>query len=130
LNAAELLAAKRLRETTLNIEVEGGSVPFVLRAIPRKEYRQMMDDHPGGDGQDWNPDTFPPVLIAASAVDPEFSLDEATVLWDTWEDADATRIFLTCFNLNENPAGLSFTLPGFGKVKDSGQNSTTAPPSE
>lgn len=132
MNAAELLAAKKLRDATLEIEIEGGDpLPLKVRALKRKDYRDLMDAHPSdNEDEDWNPDTFPPALIAAAAVEPEFTLEEATQLWDEWEIAEAARVFLVCFNLNENPAGVSFMLPGFGKTDDSGLNSTIASPLE
>lgn len=126
MDAAGLLAAKSLRETTLTVDVEGG-VELTLRALPRKEYRVLLDEHPPvEDGKDWNGETFPPALIAACVVEPVFTLQQATQLWDEWEAGDAARVFLTCFNLNEQSAGVGFTLPGSAKTGGSGQNSTTA----
>lgn len=127
MDAEALLAAKQLRETTLNVTVGGEPVELTFRALPRKEYRLLLEAHPGAeDDADWNPDTFPPALIAASLVEPEFTVEQATRLWEEWEDAEAVRLFLACFNLNENPAGWHFMSPGFEKTPDSGQNSPTA----
>lgn len=130
MNAAELLAAKQLREHTLNILVGGEPVPLTFRALPRKQYRALLEEHPGDENTDWNPDTFCPALIAACSVEPVFKPEQALQLWEEWEDVEAARVFLACFNLNENPAGLGFTWPGFATTDDSGQNSNTADPKE
>lgn len=130
MNAAELLAAKQLRETTIHIEVGGGPVELRFQALPRKQYRQLLEEHSGGENQDWNPDTLPPALIAACSVDPKFTEVQAEQLWEEWEWAEARKVFLACFNLNENPAGLGFMWPGFVQTGDSGQNSTTPLPEE
>lgn len=127
MNAAELLAAKQLRTVALPVQVgEGDPVDLQLRALPRKQYRTLCEAHPS-ETADWNPDTFPPALIAASIVEPVFTVEQATELWEGWEDADAARVFLACFHLNENPAGLSFIWPGSATTSGSGRNSTTAP---
>lgn len=127
MDAAGLLAAKKLRETTLPLTVEGDTVDLLFRALPRKQYRILVDEHPPRDGktEDWNADTFPPALIAACAVDPQFTVEQATEVMDEWETDDASRIFLTCFYLNERSDKLGFTLLGSARTGGSEQNSTT-----
>lgn len=128
MDASELLAAKKLAESTLTLNLGGGaSSEVLLRALPRKQYRALLDSHPGVEGDDdWNPDTFPPALIAASAVEPEFTVPQATQLWEEWEAAESGKLFLACFRLNEKSQLVGFTLPGSAPTGDSGQNSTTA----
>lgn len=131
MTAADLLAAKRLRETTLTVEVEGGPVDLRLRALPRREYRALLESHPAvKEGADWNADTFPPALLAACLVQPEFTLEQATEIWDEWETEEASRLFLAAYYLNEDAKRLGFMLPGSAQTGGSGQNSTTAPPEE
>lgn len=105
---------------------------MLMRALPRKPYRALIDAHPplGDQKGDWNPDTFPPALIAACAVEPEFTVEQATEAWETWETDEASRLFLTAFYLNEQAERLNFMLLGSAKTSGSEQNSTTAPPSE
>lgn len=133
MDAGELLAKKQLRTATVTLSLgDGGDVDVSLKALPRKQYRLLLEEHPHEDPKkgDWNPDTFPPALIAACAVDPEFTVEQAQQLWDEWETSDSTKLFLACFNLNERPELLSFTLPGSAKTSGSGQNSPTALPKE
>lgn len=129
MDAAALLAAKQLRQATVSLNLGGGeTVDVHIRALPRRQYRQLLEAHPpAGDNADWNPDTFPPALIAASAVDPTFTVEQATQLWDEWEAAESGLLFLACWQLNDRTAGTSFTLPGFVEaMNDSGPNSATA----
>lgn len=143
MGAAELLARKKLRETTVTIPVDGSPAAFRLRALPRVEYRDLLDDHPppeDGPKADWHPDTFPPALISACVVSVEFdgeksdglTVEEATEIWmgDDWSTEEAGTLFLTCWHLNEQSAGLGFTSPGFAMTGGSGRKSATAPNGE
>jgi hypothetical protein len=134
MDAAGLLAAKTLRTATLPVDTGEQLVELTLTALPRKQYRELIEAHPPGESDskeaDWNGDTFPPALIQACISDPPFTLEEATEFWDTWEASEVGRVFLACWNLNENPAGLSFILPGSARTAGSGLNSDTASPSE
>lgn len=126
---AALLEAKKLREVTVPVSVDGDgtTVDFKLRALPRSEYRAMLDDHPPVDsGAEWNPDTFCPALIAACCVDPVMTGEQATQIWNEWEAGEVGRLFLACWQLNEQTAGVGFTLPGSAKTSGSGQRSSTA----
>jgi len=131
MDAAELLAAKQLREETVTVNLDGGgsTAQLRIRALPRRAYRELLESHPSEkDGEDWDPESFPPALIAASVVDPDLSLDDAQQIWDEWEAAEAGPLFLACWAINERRAGdrLGFTWPGSAQTSGSGQNSTTA----
>jgi hypothetical protein len=126
---AALLGQKKLREVTVRVSVgaDGDTAAFVMRALPRREYRDLLDEHPPiTEGADWNHDTFPPALIAACAVEPTVTVEQAVKAWDEWEAGEMGRLFLTCFQLNEQTAGVSFTSPGSGRTSGSGQKSNTA----
>lgn len=127
MDAAALLAAKQLRSATVSLDLGAGeTVDIHIRALPRRAYRQLLDDHPGEGDDDWA-DSFRPALIAASCVDPQFTVEQATQLWDEWETAQSGLLFLTCWQLNERTAGTSFGLPGFVEgMNGSGPNFDTA----
>lgn len=100
-------------------EYEENSVVFRARALGRKHLDRLMAEHPPTDDQQaafrelvrnapmaakngelpYNTDTFPPALLAASLVEPEFTLDEAQELWDsdTWSDAELATILNACW---------------------------------
>lgn len=123
MDAAELLAAKQLREGVARVKVGDSFAEVKMRALPRKEYRRLLESHQSEMG-DWDEDTFPAALIAACAVDPAFTLEQAQEAWDGWEAHDAGQLFLTAFTLNER-SGVGFTSPGSATTGGSGQNSPT-----
>ena len=135
MDAAELLAAKQLRETTVTVNLggDGRSADIRIRALPRKQYRELLETHPPADSDekaDWDAETFPPALIAASCVDPELTLEQAQQIWDEWEAAEAGPLFLACWGLNELRGRAGFTWPGSAPTSGSGPNLTTASPGE
>lgn len=98
-----------------------------FRALPRKEYRKLLDDHPPTEtGQSWNPDTFPPAIIAACSVAPSFTVEQATTIWEEWEEETASGMFLIAYHLNENAGALGFILPESVPMDGFGRNSITA----
>ena len=133
MDGKSLLAAKTKPEATLHFQTEDGPASLRIRALSRRDYRTLLEAHPADDDKrDWHNVTFPPALIAACAVEPELTVDEATVIWEEWEEFEADRVFLACYHLNESPpnVALGFTMPGSVTTDGSGQNSTTASPSE
>lgn len=123
MNAGELLAKKKLREVTVPLDLgDGDTVELLLRAMPRKTYRELLEAHPSETDGDWNVDTFPPALIAATCVEPKFTVKQAAKLWDEWETGDSTHLFLECFKLNERSGGVGFISPGSAKTGGSGRN--------
>lgn len=134
MDAAGLLAAKKLREATVTVHTSEGPCPVTMRAMPRPDYRALVGEHPPGPddkpGADWNEDTFPPALIAAAAIDPVFTVEQAGHVWAEWEAGEAGRLFFLAWQLNESTAGVGFISPGFVPTGDSGQNSDTVPPTE
>ena len=126
MDAAELLAAKSLREVVVRVPVGDDHADLRFRSIPRPDYRRLLDEHPPVDEADnWNEDTFPPALIAACAVEPPFTLDEATELWNTWDAGDAGQVFMAVWALNER-SSVGFISPGSAPTGGSGPNSNTA----
>lgn len=114
-------ATKLLTEALTELEealqtADAATVVFVARALPRTEFEALTslpDMRPSVGQQDewkrkceaeslpykplsWNPDTFPPALIAQSLVEPEMTLEQATELWEEWSDAEAGTIFDLC----------------------------------
>ena len=42
---------------------------------------------------EFNPETFPPALIAACCLHPELTLEQATEIWEQWGDGEAATVF-------------------------------------
>jgi hypothetical protein len=105
------------------LEMEPHLVTFVVEAIGREAYEDLIDQHPPtkeqrdrwrkehaqqaslGQGPRWNDDTFPPALISASAVQPRLSESQSRELWDgkVFSQGEAALLFVTCQAVNQNP---------------------------
>lgn len=101
-------------------EIHEAAVPFRFRAMPRREYRELLEEHKDPSGaKRWNEDTFPPALIAACAVDPEMTLEQATTVYDEWDDNQASVLFAAAFMVNEGESKIPFTVRSSGATRDS-----------
>lgn len=67
---------------------------LVLAHSPTKQQKDRMAEL-GGGILEFNIDTFPPALLAATSSDPELTLEEATEIFDAWGSGDAEVLFST-----------------------------------
>lgn len=94
----------------------GHSQKFTARGMPRPEYDELcgMDEHrPTRTHQEewrakceregipyaplsWNPDAFPPALMAQCMVTPELDYEDGVRIWEEWSDAQAAVLFDLC----------------------------------
>lgn len=139
MNAAELLALKQRRETSVPFDLGGDArAVFHVRSLSRVDYRNLLDAHPPrNDDEDWNEETFPPALIAACVFKVEvqregstdeidgLTVEEATEMWQEWE-AGLTQVATACWQLNEQAVGVGFISPGFEQMIVSGLSSAIA----
>ncbi|MEU9774572.1 MULTISPECIES: hypothetical protein [unclassified Streptomyces] len=70
---------------------------LTFRALPGDSFSDLVKEHPpteeqADSGSDWNEDTFPAALIAASSVD-GMTEDDAAVLLSEWGMADRVELF-------------------------------------
>lgn len=100
--------AKADEVRALEDEIEAAQVPFRFRALPARDWRVLMAEHPPTKDQrarderaTFDPDTFWPAAIAASCVDPDLTLEQAQQLEaevltsDQWE-----ALIATCLTVN------------------------------
>jgi len=109
----------RTKEITINVPTgKSGTTDFVvtLRAIGSKAYDDLLAAHPPTpaqkrEGITYNSDTFAPALIAASAVTPALTLDQATQIWTSndWSRGELTELFLGCVEVNSSGLDVPFT---------------------
>lgn len=80
---------------------------FVFEALSRPFYDELIDQHPASDEQkanakregrmppNYNVDSFPPALVAATLVSPKMTLDDAKELWSdpNWSPAELVDLF-------------------------------------
>lgn len=100
------------------------SATFVFEAVGRQNFSDLRGQHPPTKEQrdEWkrrwlktgmadhqipelehNTDTFPPVLIAASCIEPAMTVEQATRLWDSagWSDAELAELFGAALLVNQ-----------------------------
>ena len=110
---SDLIEAKdkfnELKET-----IDDDLIEFSFRSIGRRRYEEIFEECPpttkqkqeaaknGEEEPQWNPETFPPAIIAASIVDPEMSEDDVYDMWEStdWNQAELTSLFLAALTAN------------------------------
>lgn len=130
--------ARQIRE--LEDEARASEVRFTFEGMGRGDYAKLISAHKPtpeqekdmGQEMSWNPETFPPALMAASCVEPaelRGNVEEFTEIHATWSIGQVTRLWTTCMNANS----LVADTPKSGLASEalrqlsSGTSSTTAP---
>jgi hypothetical protein len=86
---------------------------FVLRALPRSEWVELAREHPARDGIDLgdvNEDTFIPALVAACAITPAMTVEQATILHRTLSEGQWGAIATAVWDLNRSLPEIPFNL--------------------
>lgn len=128
----------------LREQIQAATVVFRLRALPRRRWRALVDEHPprrvgdrihDEDAQARvNNETFFPALIQASAVEPKLR-DET---WQALLDPDGEllneqqylKLARACWDLNKETPDVPFSLAGLLTTRNSGSDSGSPAPSE
>jgi len=103
----------------LIVKSEKTVVIFKFRSIGRPRYDELVMAHkPTKDqkkeGSDFNPETFPPVLVAESCVDPEISLEQAIVMFgsEDWNGAELRALFFGALEVNTETGDIPLSRTG------------------
>ena len=118
---------------------------FVFKAMGRRGYDELVSKHPpkkadrdiakrlaDETGQphsaEFDSDSFPPALIAASSLEPLMSETDAIALWNDpdWNGAELIKLFNTALMVNSLAGDIPFGLRGIGVTPSTGSKSTTA----
>jgi hypothetical protein len=88
-----------------NKALDDGSLTLTFRALPRPAWEGLLKAHPPTEdganvGHEYNVESFPAALIAASSVD-GMSEGDAQELLDTWPDGDAKALFTAALLVNQ-----------------------------
>ena len=112
----------RTKEVVLKVPDEGGSVieyVVTLRAIGSKTYDVLVGMHPPTteqkkDGSTYNPDSFGPALIAACALSPHMTPNEAKDLWESeeWSRGEVMELFVAAVEVCSRGLDVPFTETG------------------
>ncbi len=93
-------------------EIAGSTHPFLFRALPRREFRDLQENHPPRKGHQvdeamgFNVDSIQGPLITACCVDPEMTEEETADLLDVLSDGQATDLFSCALGLNKGRVNL------------------------
>jgi hypothetical protein len=86
--------------TTLDEDGEEQLLKMKYRALPSKEYDDLISEHPPTTkekqaGAVYNVDTFAPALISAVSVEPRLSVEQATELYKSpqWSGGEIATLF-------------------------------------
>lgn len=97
-------------------------VTFRFRALGGKAYSDLLAAHPGRNSDEaWNPDTFTPALISASAIDPEMTPDELDDLLKVLNDEQATELWRAAFRANRTSISVPFSPADSRSPSSSGE---------
>lgn len=105
-------------------DLETCTLKFVMRSIGRRRFEEIMSAHPakpeqiekarakmkaaGKDDEEgelaFDPDEFPPHLLAACMAEPELTIEEAQELWDSdeWNEPETTALFMAAMAVNHD----------------------------
>lgn len=119
------------RVDALNEQIEASAQWFEFGEIGRYEYEKLLRRYPakGADKASdmvWDPEEFPPALMAATSVDPKLSLADATKLFRQLPRGDAGRLFNAALSAQFGPGDLPLAFSGTGRTRTTGEKSGTA----
>lgn len=109
-------AEKRVAEVEERLTDAEGVVWVTFRGVGRARYDALVEAHPPSAEQQlkakqqlgtdeklmWNPDTFPPALIAMSLVEPQLTEVQVLKLWtsEEWNQAELANLLTTAMEVN------------------------------
>jgi hypothetical protein len=88
---------------------------YTLRSLGRRGYRELLEQHPPREEDhaaaraetgleqaqsQWNDETFPRALVAASCADPQLTDDDLTEMFDNWNDAQLIELVAAAVAVN------------------------------
>lgn len=104
------------------------TVTFRFRGLPRKEYSDLVAAHPPNDDDkaagadvDWN--TFPTALVAACAIDPVMTAEEAGELADVLTQAQWDSLASAALQVNKRDVDVPFSYAASAVLQNSQRNS-------
>ena len=82
-----------------------------------KEKKTVADQ--GGGILEYSQETFPPALIAATAIDPVITLEEAEQIYNTWSSGDAEILFTAAILVCKERASFPLSRNGTDPTRNS-----------
>jgi len=113
----ELQARKAEIEAAMRTE----SATFTFRSIGDKAWSDLLAAHPARKGKEeeenWDATTFPTALLAASAVEPAMTLEQAGQLMDGLTLNQRNTLFGASMSANVREVSIPFLQPSFDAAK-------------
>lgn len=110
----EELETSLLAEAKVKDRFDDEIVVFKFRAIGREPLDELISEHPPTDEHlaqakkenveiQFNVDSFPPALIAASCTSPKLTEAQAQEIWDSedWNSAELQRLYAAAMMVNQ-----------------------------
>jgi hypothetical protein len=91
-------------------QMRAGEVEFRFRALPRKEFSDLLAKHPPlTDTQAWNAETLQVELVALACVSPAMSLEQADALFDAVNESGRSELFTAAWAANRAETRVPFS---------------------
>jgi hypothetical protein len=112
---------QRVKTIPVAIQTDDGGIVEVamrVRAIGSSEYDALLAEYPPTAKQKkddpntpYNPETFPPALIAACAAEPTMTVEQAEEIWKSehWSRGELTTLFFGCMEVNARGLDVPFS---------------------
>lgn len=127
--------APRIRRELEQLEdtIRASEFEFTFEAMESNAYSELKAKHyprPSDrkNGLDFNGDTFPPALIAASSAAPEISLEQAERLCSTLSEGQLTKLWNCAIGVNMGADDAPKSVMPSGRADESATSSSTADP--
>ena len=116
---------------TLQEEALEYTAEFVFQDIGRKRFEDLIKAYPPSEeekeaGNQWDPEAFAPALVAATAFQPEMTIEEASDLLNEWGHGEAEALFTAALLVCTERAPVPFTRASTGTTPTPDLSSTTA----
>lgn len=132
-------AEQRLEDIEARLRDEDAIADFTFRSVGRAAYDGLVNAHQPTASQRaqakslgmgeiaWNPDTFPPALVALCLAEPKLTEEEVCSLWesDDWNQAELSVLLQAAVEVNGTRRSVELGKD-WRKTPPSGRNSTTA----
>lgn len=116
LQTAEWAAAETVEALRVRAADEDAVVTVRFRSIGHVAWDELLNRHPPTDEQiaeakreglgpiTFNPETYPPAVVAASIDEPKLSVDEVQAMWDSpdWNAAELGMLFAAALEANQS----------------------------
>lgn len=119
--------------TALEERIEQATRTFKFRALSRRRWRSLLGAHPPlkqhkADGLDFNPETFPVAAIAACAVEPAMTDEQAEKVADAIPLGEFEKMWAAVLQVNLGASDTPKSVLATTIHRMNGAFSTTAPP--